>query len=526
MKREHLILLAIVAVGIFLRFYRLDDQYIRFNDTFFRLTPALELSKGIIPSSYGQMPGISFLFAPVMLVKSSVMAAQVVVALFGAALIPLSYYLVRKVSPKSEMAPLLLAFFVAINPSFVALSKVVMWDIVVLFFLVLAIITTIKTARERNFGFALVHFILLFYLVFLKAPNLIFFPLSLGYILYYRIDSIKNIKSIKKEKFFDVFLGTLIFLSLFAIYLYFFPATKSSYVSGGGTGFFVSSFYRQNFLATIRILIVTLNTPPTNMYFALQSFSENYFILYLLATFQILVAILGISELKDKKQIVFLLSVFFSFAMFYFFFKGWAARYICISVFVMLLFLCLGVEYIVNNIKLKFFKKSVFSLCLTIGIVISLIFSASTIYTLEDEWGTQRSLNDNYIEIDYMDAQYTLEKATEEGVSLIVSPYGQWFEFYKIADNIDIEILNLFKIRSEEDLINTIDENLKSDNKVWYVKGWPEEYGWGNIPNYYNIVMENYNLEEIYKGKMYFKNKGGNPENSFIVSFINKRNDS
>ena len=64
MKKEHLILIAIIVLGAFLRFYKLDMQYIRFNDTFWRLTPALELSKGILPDSYGGMPGISFLFFP------------------------------------------------------------------------------------------------------------------------------------------------------------------------------------------------------------------------------------------------------------------------------------------------------------------------------------------------------------------------------------------------------------------------------------------------------------------------------
>jgi len=70
--RSLLILIGIVVLGAFLRFYKLDGEYVCFNDTFWRLTPALELSKGILPDSYGGMPGISFLFFPVMLIKSSV----------------------------------------------------------------------------------------------------------------------------------------------------------------------------------------------------------------------------------------------------------------------------------------------------------------------------------------------------------------------------------------------------------------------------------------------------------------------
>jgi len=401
MKREHLILIAIIIIGAFLRFYKLDTQYIRFNDTFWRLTPALQLSKGILPNSYGGMPRISFLFFLVMLIKTSVMITQIVIAVFGVALIPLSYYFSKKVFPENKIASILLALFVAINPSFVALSKVVMWDIVVLFFLVIALITTYMAAKNHSFYFTIGHFVLLFFLVFLKAPNLLFFPFSLAYILYVRcFDNIQEIFSnvdASFNKLFtrrtkDIWIGVVIFFILYGLYLHFFPGIRNAFLSGGGTGFFQEVYYSLNLRGTVRTLIVPLNTPTTNMYFALQAYSGNYLLLVFFATFQILVAVWGIFSLKNKKYAVFLLSIFFAYAIFYFFFTGWSARYLCISIFILLFFLSLGIDKIIRTLqKQKISKKSIFPAYLLIGLIISLSFSISSLYSMEKEWGTEKS---------------------------------------------------------------------------------------------------------------------------------------
>ena len=527
MKREHLILIVIIVLGAFLRFYKLDTQYIRFNDTFWRLTPALELSKGILPSSYGGMPGISFLFFPVMLIKSSVMAAQIVIALFGTALIPLSYYFSKKLSPENKITPVLLALFIAINPSFVALSKVMMWDIVVLSFLVIALITTYMTAKNNSFYFTIGHFVLLFFLVFLKAPNLLFFPFSLAYILYVRcFDSLKEIFSnvdASFNKLFtrrtkDIWIGVVIFFILYGLYLYFFPTIRSQFESGGGEGFFQEAYYSLNLRGTVRTLIVPLNTPATNMYFALQAYSGNYLLLAFFATFQILIAVWGIFSFKNRKYAVFLLSIFFAYAVFYFFFTGWSARYLCISIFILLFFLSLGIDKIIETIKKqKFSRMFFFSSCLLIGLIIASFFSASSLYTMEKEWGTEKSLKENFIEINYKDAPYILKRAENENVSLIVSSYGKWLEFFKITEDRNIEILDMFDIESEEDLIEIINERLKNNEVIWYIKGWPEGYEWGNMPQMCNKIEENYELEQIYKGGRLYTKMDGKPEDSFLV---------
>ncbi|RLF97559.1 hypothetical protein DRN58_08590 [Thermococci archaeon] len=535
MKREHLILIVIIVLGAFLRFYRLDTQYIRFNDTFWRLTPALELSKGVLPSSYGGMPGISFLFFPVMLIKSSVMAAQIVIVLFGTALILLSYYFSKKVLPDCKIAPFFLSLSVAVNPSFVALSKVMMWDIVVLFFLVIALITTYMTAKNNSFYFTIGHFVLLFFLVFLKAPNLLFFPFSLAYILYMRcFDNIQEIFSnvdISFNKLFtrrtkDIWIGVVIFFILYGLYLHFFPTIRSQFESGGGEGFFQEAYYSLNLRGTIRTLIVPLNTPASNIYFALQSYSENYLRLTFLAFFQVILTVWGIISLRKNRYTFFLLSIFFAYAVFYFFFTGWSARYLCISIFILLFFLSIGVEKTIDSVrKQKLSLNSFFSLYLLIGLIVSLSFSILSVYTMEKEWGTEKSLKENFIEINYKDAPYILKRAEDEDVSLIVSSYGRWLEFFKITEDRNIEILDMFDIESEEDLVGIINERLKNNEIVWYIKGWPEGYEWSNMDTMYNAIEKNFILEEIYKGGRLYTKIDGKPEDSFLVYRLEKLRD-
>ncbi len=75
----------------------------------------------------------------------------------------------------------------------------------------------------------------------------------------------------------------------------------------------------------------------------------------------------------------------------------------------------------------------------------------------------------------------------------------------------------MFDIESEEDLIGIINERLKNNEVIWYIKGWPEGYEWGNIPQMCNKIEENYELEQIYKGGRLYTKIDGKPEDSFLV---------
>jgi hypothetical protein len=531
MKREYLLLIAIIVVGTALRLYRLDTQYIRFNDTFFRLTPALELSRGIIPSSYGGMPGISLLFFPVMLISSTVTAAQVTVAVFGIALIPLSYLFARNVLPAYTIAPLLLAFFVAINPTFVTLSKVMMWDIVVLVFLVVALITTFTTAQKYSLHFTVLHCVLLFFLVFLKAPNILFFPFSFLYILSVRsFDEIREIlsasaQSIDRKLFStktqDLWIGVVVFFALYGLYLYFFPSIRGQFESGGGQGFFQETYYTVNLRGTLRTLAVPLNTPASNMYFALQSYAENVLGLAVLAAFQITTVIGGVFSVRKNRYTFFLLALLAAYTVFYFFFTGWSARYLCICIFILLFFLSLGMEEIINVIKSwKLSTHVFFSAFLVGGLMVSLSFSVSSLYVMEQEWGTKTSLDDNYIEIISDDVPYILERAEKEGISLVVSSYGKWLEFFVITEKHSVEIIDLFEVESDEEMRATVTERLKNNEKVWYIKGWPEGYEWHEMEGMYTAIQENYSLVEVYKGERQYTRKDGVLESSFTVYLL------
>jgi len=61
----------------------------------------------------------------------------------------------------------------------------------------------------------------------------------------------------------------------------------------------------------------------------------------------------------------------------------------------------------------------------------------------------------------------------------------------------------MFDIESEEDLVEIINERLKNNEVIWYVKGWPEGYEWGGMDTMYSKIEENYRLEKIYKKSSY-----------------------
>ena len=75
----------------------------------------------------------------------------------------------------------------------------------------------------------------------------------------------------------------------------------------------------------------------------------------------------------------------------------------------------------------------------------------------------------------------------------------------------------MFDIESEEDLIEIINERLKNNEVIWYIKGWPEGYECRNMPIMYKALEENYTLEQIYKGGRLYTKMDGKPEDSFLV---------
>jgi len=536
MKREHLILIAIIVLGAFLRFYRLDGEYVHLLDSYGRLSETLSIIH-FQKFSYGYIhsPGLALALVPFALINESIIANQIGIALYGIGTIFLSFFIVKIFFPEKKYSPLIVAFLVAINPSFVALSKTVMYDIVMLFYIMLAILTTKIVSEKRSYLYSSLHFILLFFLVLQKPTNLIFFPVSFIYIVIKRMNPQKislnefvTLLKTKKSYLKDVGIGLVIFLILYSWYLYRFPGIKSAYTSFGGTAFFEGGYYYQNIRATIILLLSPINTPATNIYFAGQVFGMGNELLWriFLGIPQIFILIFGIFYSRKKLNCIFLLSILMSYSLFFLNYTNWVFRHLAPAVFIQLLFISIGAEAIISSYKsFKIDNKAILSYILVV-LFLSVVYSGKILYNMENRWGEKDSLRYNYIVIDPNDAVYTLEKAQEKNVSLIVSTYGMWLDYYIMKDDIKIESLDLIRYSSdygfkEDRLVESINSKIKNNEKVWYIYGWPEGYEKCGMEFFYDIISENFTMKEIYKGNMSYIDKKGNLQNSFIVYELN-----
>jgi len=196
MKSPALRILALsMILGSFLRFYKLNTNYVWFNDTFFRLMPALEILSGVPVKYDSSMIGVTGLGLLCFSISKDLYPVVLAVCLAGILCIPLSYYFVLKLTNDERIAALT-ALFVSINPTLVALSKVLIWDIFVVFFFLISGIIFLSLKEKPSTVKGVLLGISLFLLFSFKLPNVLFAVLFYLFLLYFRKFSIKNSKDI------------------------------------------------------------------------------------------------------------------------------------------------------------------------------------------------------------------------------------------------------------------------------------------------------------------------------------------
>jgi len=519
MKREHLILLAIVAVGAFLRLYKLDGEYVHALDSYRILSDAIRIISFDAPKYVSAWPGRSIAIIPFLLIKNSAFSSQIGIALYGIAIIPLSYFFSSKCLKLSSNACLVFSAFVAINPTLVVMSKVVIWDIIILFFILFALIITKKMEEKRSFSFSIFFSFLVFFICFMKPTNLIFAVIIFLYLLLVRkivfIDS-KRIKFNLRCNM-DVLFSLSVFLFLFGFNMIFHPSLASGIASGGG--FYRGLDYIGNIKATTRLMTVPLNTPPTNMYFVGTEATTP--LLTFLGIFQAITFILGVKKGLEthEKETILLLGIALAYVFVFLGYSGWVGRQLLPSLLIVLLFLAIGLEEIYLVLKeRRTIKKYLFS-CVAIILLVSIAFSAHTSFSQAFTWGSDESKIRNFIAIDSFDMNW-IEDGSED-VGLIVTGYGAWCEYVLGKERAEKDVVNFFyldnKSGNEDSLINTIQTVLDKGDKVWFLSGWVDGYDYANMKRYADAISNNFDMINIYEGDKKFVNKDGSIDSSFIV---------
>jgi 4-amino-4-deoxy-L-arabinose transferase-like glycosyltransferase len=498
--QAHSILIPITLLGGFLRLYRLNTEYVWFNDTFFRLLPSLEIAKGLSPNYDPMMTGVTYFFVPYFYFFKGLFGVQLIVTILGILIIPLSYYLILKLND-TKLAASFFSFFVSINPTFIALSKVLIWDILILLFFIVSFIVLIKLSNEKNNLYSIIISFLLFFLFTLKAPNILFAPIYYIFLFYKRKFKIKESN--------DILFSVMVFILLMALHFFYFPEVFTKFIEVGGENFFVITKYVETIKSSIIVLLFPFNSPPSSMYFARQ-FNFNLLDIPLLLFFVTLLFYLK-SNFKEKNILI--ISIILTFTFFYINFSGWSHRYLVVPIYLMLLLLTKSILSIPKK-----YKNLVI-----LGIIIGISISFYSTYEMVSNWNRANSYIENNIVTRNSSFEDIEKMAYESNVDLIVSTYGKVFIFNKISKGGDIGVIDFRSITTEE-LIQVINQNLVENKKIWYVEGWPDNYVFCGRPTseYKNAIFEMFLLKEIYRGKDTYMDNEGNEKSSFIVHEIIK----
>ncbi|HNR44259.1 MAG TPA: phospholipid carrier-dependent glycosyltransferase [Methanofastidiosum sp.] len=453
MKSPALKILALsILLGSFLRFYKLNTNYVWFNDTFFRLTPALEILSGVTVKYDSSMIGVTGLGLLCFSISKDLFPVVLAVCLAGILSIPLSYYFVLKLT-RDERISALTALFVSINPTLVALSKVLLWDIFIVFFFLISGIIFLSLKEKPSTVKGALLGISLFLLFSFKLPNVLFAFVFFFFLFYSRKFSIPKSK--------DIIISGVVYGALLGIFFYSFPNALNFFTSGGGPNFFIREDYISLIIATLKLLISPVSSPQTSMAFSFDMGIDVFFILGMISIIPL------IFYFKDIKKIdeLFPVSIVLVVSLFYINFSGWSHRYIAVPLVLMLVFVSYGI--------MKMEEKSKIIPLFIIGICILTSLGSSII--MVGDWTSEKSLSLNHVATPLSLFDSATEMAQIEGIDVIASSYGRVFKFYYLSGDLNSEIIDFYAL-DEAEVKEEIHSTLSNGSKVWYVEGWPDVF--------------------------------------------------
>jgi hypothetical protein len=480
MKKSAVRVLALsIILGTFLRLYRLNTNYVWFNDTFFRLTPALEILKGVPVNFDSSMMGVTGLGILCFSIYENLYSVVLAVCIVGIICIPLSYYFVLRLTKDEKMAALV-SLFVSINPTLIALSKVLLWDVFVLFFFLVSGIIFISFKEKEGLLKGVLLAFSLFLLFTFKLPNVLYAAIFYFFLFH------SNKFSIKKSK--NVMASLSFFLLLMGIFFYLFPDALRPFVKGGGENFFLREEYLPLVMATLKLLLSPLASPATSMAFSSDMGITFFFIIGLVSLIPIIFYFKDVKKIEDLLSISFVLII----SLFFINYGGWSHRYLIVPMFLMLFFTSYGIVKI--NEKRRIFAVFILALCF--------VSSFGSSIRMVDDWSSDKSLVANHIATPLSLFNKAVELAKNENVDTITSPYGRVFTFYYLSGSLESEVID-FNLLEESAVEKRMNDTVALGKKVWYVEGWPDVFVFGgkNTMAYKKMIENDFLLKTFYISK-------------------------
>jgi len=476
MKSPALKILALsIILGSFLRLYKLNTNYVWFNDTFFRLTPALEILQGVPVKYDSSMIGVTGLGLLCFSISKDLYPVVLAVCLAGILCIPLSYYFVLKLT-KDERIAALTALFVSINPTLVALSKVLLWDIFVVFFFLVSGIVFLSLKEKESLTKGILLSISLFILFSFKLSNFLYAFIIYLFLFY------NGKHSINKSR--NLFASLIVYGLLMGLFFFLFHSPFGSFV--GGADSILEKNYPSFIVATLKILASPLASPATSMAYPQDMKIDIFFIMGLVSLIPTSVYLKYI-----KKKDIFPISLVFIISLFFITPGVWSHRYVVVPLFLMLVFVSYGLIKIMEKKKMHAF------------LILTLCFIASFVpsITLNYEWNETESLAKNHVATPLSLFNNTCDFMDKNNVDMVVSSYGRVFTYYKLSGKIDTEIVD-FYFTEKEDVLDITDNAISHGKRVWYIGGWPDVYaGWKPTTMYKNSIESEFILNQIYTSR-------------------------
>lgn len=174
----------VVAVAVFLRLYRLGDQFITYYpDTYEQMAATSRLLSGQFPPFDTYSPGVALFLAPVFAVAPPTLATlQAVVVAAGVALVIVSFFAARATT-KDQRVALLFALVVAVATAFVFHSRLATFDVINTLLIALSVFLVPIVVR-RGPGVFLAYAVLVFITSTVKPPNVLLLPALFLYSLH------------------------------------------------------------------------------------------------------------------------------------------------------------------------------------------------------------------------------------------------------------------------------------------------------------------------------------------------------
>ncbi|MFX0067241.1 MAG: glycosyltransferase family 39 protein, partial [Candidatus Hermodarchaeota archaeon] len=176
--RSRLVLLVLICLGAFIRFYLLSGEYVH-SESYVQITGALEILRySTFSYEYFAPPGPAIMLIPFLLMSKTESMVQMAIALVGVLLIISSYTLMRFVHP-DKTAALVFGLLVASNPIFILLSRVLLFESFLLLFFSFALLVTFLWVKQSKIHYMLLLCIMFFILMLVKTPNILMLPIAI-----------------------------------------------------------------------------------------------------------------------------------------------------------------------------------------------------------------------------------------------------------------------------------------------------------------------------------------------------------